>query len=40
MLFNIHEIKEDTRYDFREGITEMKKETEKLIEQFFDINNR
>lgn len=40
MLFNINEIKEDSRYDFREGIAEMKKETEKLVEQFFDINDR
>ncbi|USR67182.1 relaxosome protein TraM (plasmid) [Providencia stuartii] len=38
MLFNLTEIKEDTRYDFREGITEMKKETERLINQFFPKN--
>ena len=40
MLFNINEIKEDSRYDFREGITEMKKETERLVEQFFNINDK
>ncbi|HHR5944731.1 TPA: relaxosome protein TraM [Providencia alcalifaciens] len=40
MLFNINEIKEDSRYDFREGIVAMKKETEKLVEQFFDIRHK
>lgn len=35
MLFNINEIKEDSRYDFREGIAEMKRETEMLINNFF-----
>lgn len=38
MLFNINEIKEDSRYDFREGITEMKHETEMLINKFFSDN--
>lgn len=36
MLFNVNEIKKDSRYDFRLGIAAMKKENE----NFFDINDK
>ncbi|EMB8480682.1 relaxosome protein TraM [Providencia rettgeri] len=38
MLFNLTEIKEDTRYDYREAVQEMKKDTDQIINQFFPEN--
>lgn len=34
MLFNINEIKEDSRYDFREGIVAMKKKLKSWLSNF------
>lgn len=36
MLFDLQEIKSDTRYDFRQEISRMKHETEVILESFFE----
>lgn len=40
MLFDLQEIKADSRYDFREAVTDMKTETERLVDQYFDSNDK
>ncbi|OHT23070.1 hypothetical protein A3Q29_21440 [Providencia stuartii] len=40
MLFDLQEIKADSRYDFRETVNDMKTETERLIDQYFDSNDK
>ncbi|HHV7361381.1 TPA: relaxosome protein TraM [Morganella morganii] len=36
MLFDLQEIKSDSRYDFREAVQKMKSERDELLAKFFD----
>ncbi|WP_265503640.1 relaxosome protein TraM [Providencia heimbachae] len=38
MLFDLQEIKSDTRYDFRQEISRMKHETDVMLDNFFGNN--